>query len=620
MQHRQEIRRAGVVGLLTVALAAAALTIVPSAVGAVDGSDQATTIVGDPPFAAPPDGEGLPGEATYVNDARGVAVHPWTGEVYWTDADNHRIRRLDNNGLTWTVAGDGIAGFAGDGADALEARFDRPFGLAFDGDGNLFIADTFNQRIRRIDTFGFITTVAGNGDIGEGTDIGDNGLAVDAELAYPLDIAVHESGEFFYVADSGNHQVRRVNVGGIITNVAGTTSGFSGDLGSAQSAQLSFPEAVALDAQSGALYISDLGNQRIRKVTSDNIINTVAGNGTSTYVDGAVGSETGIGAARGLAVDRDGVVYFSDHASDTIRRIETDGTLTVISGVGPGGGGSFGDAIQERYLDPTAVTLDRYSRLLIGDSTSIVRITEAAVLPPLERFNPYGRPAEDQVRRLYQAAFGRSPEPGGLRFWVERYQGDDTMLSLAANFIASGESIAIYEENPTDEEFVTIVYSNVLGRDPDAGGLAFWLGELDDGRTRASLLAAFADSPENIEGTSTAPPMTDAGMEVLRLYRAAFGRVPDSGGFAFWLEQRTTGTSLSSLASSFIASPEAGGYLDNPEDSLFIEALYGNVLRRNADDAGLAFWEGELRSGMSRADVVVAFSESLENKQLTGTA
>lgn len=615
-QQRSNIKTS-TIGLLAVITAAGTLTIAP-AVGAVDGTDAATTIIGDAPLAAPPDGEGLPGEVTFVYDADSVAVHPWTGEVYWADSETHRIRKLDRDGLTWTVAGDGTAGFAGDDGDAFEARFDRPRGLAFDGDGNLFIADTNNHRIRRIDTLGLISTVAGTGAIGEGEDIGDNGSAVDAELAYPSDVTVHESGRFFFVADSGHHRVRRVNVGGIITTAVGSTQGFSGDLGGPLDAQLSFPESVALDDLFGVLYISDLGNQRIRAVTESNIIVTVAGDGTSTFDEGAIASETGIGAARDLAVDRFGIVYFSDHVSDTIRRIEIDGTLTTISGVGSGG--SFGDAIQKRYLNPTAVAIDRFDRLLVGDIDTVVRISADAVLPPLDRLNPYGRPAEDQVRRLYRAAFGRVPEAGGLQFWVNRYYGGDTMLSMAAEFIASRESIAIFDENPTDEEFVTIVYSNVLRRVPDAEGLAFWLDQLDDGRTRASVLVSFADSIENIERTSTAPPMTDAGMEVLRLYRAAFGRVPDSGGFDFWLARRNTGDSLSVLATQFIASPEASGYLDNPEDSLFIEALYGNVLNRNADDAGLRFWEAQMEAGTSRADVLVAFSESPENRQLTGTA
>ena len=590
--------------------------VAPTA-GAVEPSDDATTIVGDPPLAAPPDGEGLPAEVTNLYDVTGIAVHPWTGEVYWSDRDLHRIRRLDSDGRTWTVAGDGTAGFAGDGGDAFEARFDRPGGISFDGDGNLFIADTHNHRIRRIDTLGFISTVAGGGVDVDPATLGDFGIATAAELAFPFDVEVHETGRFFYIADSGNHRVRRANLDGIITTVAGTSNGFSGDFGPANEAQLSFPEAIALDPLAGRLYISDLGNQRVRVITEGNRIVTLAGNGDPTTIEGALASETGVGAVRGLAVDYFGNLHMTDHGSDTVRIVTTASVIETISGLR---GGLFGTAANETYLNPTALTFDRLGRLLVGDETSIVRIAPATSPPTVPRANPYGRPGEDQVRRLYRAAFDRVPEAGGLRFWVERYQGDDTMLTLAANFIASGESIAIYGEDPTDEEFLTIVYTNVLGRGPDGGGLAFWLNQLDEGRTRASVLAAFADSPENIELSSTAPPMTAPAMEVLRLYRAAFGRVPDAGGLEFWVGQRNGGSSLTNLAGSFIASPEASGYLDTAEDSLFVEALYGNVLNRNADDPGLLFWLGQLTLGQTRAEVLVAFSESPENRQNTGTA
>lgn len=613
--HRlRHSKKSSSAGLIAIAMFAASVVTAAPGIGAVDGTDAAVTIIGNPPLAAPPDGEGLPANITTLNDVAGIAVHPWTSQIYWVDNNDHRVRRLDDDGLTWTVAGDGTAGFGGDGGDAAEARFNSPRGISFDGDGNLYIADSGNHRIRRIDTLGFISTVAGGG--AETVGIGGAFLAVDANLSYPSDVDVSEGGEFFIVADSGNHQVHRVNVGGALFTLAGSTQGFSGDSGQADEAQLSFPEAVALSDDESLLYISDLGNRRLR-VYQDGIIITAAGDGTLPMTEGALASETGIGSIRDIALDAGRNIYLTDHTTDSVRRVGIDGRVTTVSGLGSGVAGS---ATFQQYVNPTAVAVDQFGRLLVGDEDSIVRIGTDDVMLPVNRSNPYGRPAEDQVRRLYRAAFGRVPDAGGLRFWVERYQSDETMVSLAANFIASGESIAIYGDDPSDEDFLSVIYNNVLGRGPDSGGLAFWLEQLDDGRSRPSVLVAFADSAENIERSRTSLPMTDAGMEVLRLYRAAFGRVPDGEGLEFWLARRNGGDTLATLAAAFITSPEASGYLDNPEDTLFIEALYGNVLGRNADGPGSLFWEGELRSGMSRADVLVAFSESPENRQRTGTA
>lgn len=587
--------------------------LVPSA-GTVEQADPSTIVLGDAPFAAPPDGEGLLAEITNLHDVASIAIHPWTSEIYWTDHDTHRVRRVDLDGRTWTVAGTGTEGFSGDGGPADQARLHNPGGIAFDGDGNLYIADSFNHRIRRVDTLGFITTVAGGGDQPTGTSAGF--AALTAELQYPADVAVPRDGSYFLIADSGNHQVHRVNSGGVLFTIAGSTQGFSGDNGQAVDAQLSFPEVVELSPSERWFYISDVGNQRLR-VYQDGIIITAAGNGTVTFDEGAQATLTGVGAIRGIAVDAGGVVYLSDHATDTVRRLGTDGRLTTVTGQGTG---AFGTAAFQGYLEPTGLAVDEFNRLLVGDAIKVSRIGSGATRLPIVRPNPYGRPAEDQVKRLYRAGFGRHPDPAGLQFWVRRYQADDTMQSLAANFLASDESRALYGADPTDEEFLTVLYDNVLRRGPDSGGLAFWLDQLNSGRSRASVLAAFADSDENMERTRTAPAMTAVDMEVLRLYRAAFGRVPDSGGLSYWTAQRRGGVPIASIAASFIASPEASGYLDNPEDDLFLEALYGNVLGRNADAEGLAFWLGELRTGRSRTNVLVQFSESTENRRRTGTA
>jgi NHL repeat-containing protein len=198
-------------------------------------------------------------------------------------------------GVINTVAGTGTPGFSGDGGPATSATLRSPLGIAVDTAGNLFITDTDNRRIRKVTPAGIISTVAGRGTQGV---IGDGGPATSAILTVPWGIAVDGAGNLF-IADSNNNRVRKVTPDGIINTVAGTgTSGFSGDGGAATSAALSFPSEVLVDGP-GNLFIADSGNQRIRKVTPDGIINTVAGTGTSGFSgdEGAATSASGFDAS-----------------------------------------------------------------------------------------------------------------------------------------------------------------------------------------------------------------------------------------------------------------------------------------------------------------------------------
>ena len=179
-------------------------------------------------------------------------------------------------GTITTAAGDGAASYSGDGGAATSAELNFPYGVAVDSSGNIYIADTDNHRIRKVTPGGTITTVAGNGVQGYS---GDGGPATSADLNYPNGVAVDGSGNL-YIADTNNVRVRKVTAGGIITTVAGNgAQGFAGDNGAATSAELSSQSRVAVDSF-GNVYIADIDNSRIRKVSSSGVITTVAGNGT----------------------------------------------------------------------------------------------------------------------------------------------------------------------------------------------------------------------------------------------------------------------------------------------------------------------------------------------------
>jgi sugar lactone lactonase YvrE len=184
------------------------------------------------------------------------------GNLYIADYYNSRIRKVDTNGIITTVAGDGTNGYSGDGGAASNAWLYCPSGVAVDAYGNLYIADYYNSRIRKVDTNGIITTVAGDGTNGYS---GDGGVATNARVYYPSGVAVDAYGNL-YIADSDNSRIRKVDTNGIITTVAGTNgSGYSGDGGAATNARLAYPEGPAMDT-SGNLYIADTDNSRIRKV------------------------------------------------------------------------------------------------------------------------------------------------------------------------------------------------------------------------------------------------------------------------------------------------------------------------------------------------------------------
>lgn len=269
----------------------------------VDTSNNITTVAGD-------------GTLAVLNDPWGVAIDS-SGNIYIADTFNNRVRKVSGGFIT-TVAGNSTAGFSGDGSAAISAELNCPIGAAIDTLGNVYIADSNNNRIRKVDTSNNITTVAGNGTAGFS---GDGSAANSAELNFPAGVAIDSLGNI-YIADSGNNCVRKVTGGIIINTVAGNgTAGFSGDGGAATSAQLSTPVGVAVDS-AGNIYIADEFNYRVRKV-SGGLITTVAGNGTSSIYsgDGSAATSAELSTPIGVAVDSQGNLYIGDSLNSRVRKV-----------------------------------------------------------------------------------------------------------------------------------------------------------------------------------------------------------------------------------------------------------------------------------------------------------
>jgi sugar lactone lactonase YvrE len=278
------------------------------------------------------------------------------GNLYFADEINNVIRKINTAGIISTIAGNGMVGFSGDGGQATNAQLNSPQAITFDAVGNLYISitDQYTGRVRKVNTAGIITTVAGGG----AGALGDGGQATAATIN-PFGITFDTSGNL-YIADFTNSRIRKVNTAGIISTIAGNgTVGFNGDGGQATAAALRYPFDVVFDAI-GNLYISDGYNHRVRKVNSTGIITTIAGNGTAGYSgDGGQATVAKLNVPNGMAFDASGNLYIADWFDNRIRKVNTVGTITTIAGNGTFGySGDGGQATAAKLYGADAITLD----------------------------------------------------------------------------------------------------------------------------------------------------------------------------------------------------------------------------------------------------------------------
>ncbi len=262
-------------------------------------------------------GDGAAATAAQLKDPTDIAVDG-AGNLYICDCSNKRIRKVGPAGIITTFAGTGTAGYSGDGGPATAAQINGAYGIAIDGSGNVYITDVDSGCVRKINTSGIISRYAGNGSSGYS---GDGGQATAAQLGLPYGITFDGSGNL-YIADDVNNCIRKVATTGIITTFAGTgIAGFSGDGGAATAAQLNTPYAVAADG-SGNIYITDLLNHRIRKVTTSGTISTIAGTGTSGFSgDGGPATAAQLSNAIDVEVAASGVIYIADASNKRVRKI-----------------------------------------------------------------------------------------------------------------------------------------------------------------------------------------------------------------------------------------------------------------------------------------------------------
>jgi sugar lactone lactonase YvrE len=326
-------------------------------------------------------GDGGPATKAEIGSAHGLAIDA-AGNVYICQFALSVVRKISVDGTITTVAGTGTAGYSGDGGLATKAQLSFPHDVAVDGAGNLYIAEAGNNRVRKVGTDGIITTIVGTGAAGSS---GDGGPATAAQVNSPAGLTVDRENNL-YIAEFFGHRIRRVSPNGIITTVAGTgQAGYSGDNGPAIQAQLNSPEGMVIDAE-GNLLFTDMLNNLVRKVSRDGMIRLVAGSGPAGIPaiggfsgDGGPATKAELDTPHGITVDTAGNLYIADIFNHRIRKVSRDGIITTVAGSGPVGNnpganelpysGEGGPATAAHLIGPYRVAVDGAGNLLFCEDT-----------------------------------------------------------------------------------------------------------------------------------------------------------------------------------------------------------------------------------------------------------
>jgi hypothetical protein len=348
-------------------------------------------------------GDGGQATAAELNDLEGVSCDG-SGNLYIADLLNYCVRTVNTSGVINAFAGiPGTVGFSGDGGQATAAELGHVAGVYVDALGNVFIGDDGNNRIRKVTASGIISTVAGNGTGGFS---GDGGIATAAEISGPYDIITDGAGNIYF-ADFSNHRIRKINTSGIISTIAGNgTQGFSGDDGPATAAELNHPIGLTLNG-SGNLIIADQNNNRVRELNGSGIISTICGTGVAaTTGDGGQATAAAINWPAKPIVDAAGNIYISGYMGCNVRKINTSGIISTIAGTGGVGfSGDGGPATAACLANPQGICSDAAGNMYIADQGNrrVRKIVSAVVVTGI---NPvinniscflYPNPASDNI-------------------------------------------------------------------------------------------------------------------------------------------------------------------------------------------------------------------------------
>lgn len=434
-------------------------------------------------------GDGSAATDAQLNFPQALALSS-NGTLYIADLFNRRIRTIGTDGVIRTVAGNGTGGIAGEGGAATAAQMGTSYGVAVDSAGTFYLSDSLNNTIRKVVSAGTITRLAGTG---VRAFTGDGGTALDATLNLPTGLAVDASGNLF-LADTENNRIRRIGTDGKILTIAGNgTASFRGDGGQAVDASLNHPEAVAVDS-AGNVYIADTFNHRIRKVNGDGVILTVAGNGNNTYSgDGVLAASSSLNYPRGVAVGASGDIYIADTFNSRIRQVTENGRIWTIAGRGTFADTTVegGDAANAEFRFPAGVSAGPNGTVYIADTDN----SRIKLLTPV-----VAAPAVFPGGVISLSGFGGSAR-AAQGSWVEIY----------------GEQLAAGTRVWAEEDFVGDMAPTTLGGTTvTVGGQAAFISYVSPGQVNVLIPDSVPVGPQTLVVTTTAGSSTPAVVTVRR--------------------------------------------------------------------------------------------------------
>lgn len=359
-----------------------------------------STVAGDSIYGY--NGENVAADTALLESPAGIAIDN-SGNIYFSEYGGNRIRRISAAGIVTTIAGTGTAGFSGNGGPATAAEINEPIGVAIDNSGNILFADTRNNCVRKIDAAGIISTFAGDTAVARYAFGGDGGPATAASFKTPVFLAVDASNNV-YITDGGNNRVRKVDPSGIISTFAGSDTMLIGDGGAATNAKITSPAGIAIDG-TGNIYVVTGGfdSTRIRKINSAGVIATVAGPAAPGFHllvgDGGPATAASFNEPEGIACDAAGNIYIADTYNGRIRMINSAGIVSTVAGNAHCCfSGDGGPATAARIGDPLAVAFDRAGNLYFTDGNAAIRKINYAtsvglVAAPAEQMWLYPNPS-----------------------------------------------------------------------------------------------------------------------------------------------------------------------------------------------------------------------------------